>query len=75
MDTILKEQILEQLDQLPYESQRQVLDFIQVLSLTRPKGVSGQTLLTFAGSIPQDDLTAMAAAIETECEQVDQDDW
>ena len=75
MNITIKEQILKELDSLPYDFQRKVLDFTQALTLSVPKGVPGKQLLHFAGSIPEDDLQIMAAAIETECESVDLNDW
>jgi hypothetical protein len=69
----IKVEIVEQLEHLPYELQRQVLDFARALS--RPKGVLGKQLLHFAGTIKSDDLQAMSEAIEAECERVDVNEW
>ena len=59
-------QLVEQVDQLPLEFQRKVLDFAQAL----PKGVPGRSLLRFAGAIEAEDLRAMSNAIQADCEQV-----
>jgi hypothetical protein len=75
MNVAIKEQILKELDSLPYEFQQKVLDFTQALALSVPKGVPGKQLLHFAGAIPEDDLQIMAAAIETECERIDLNEW
>lgn len=75
MNVAIKEQILKELDSLPYDFQRRVLDFTQALALSVPKGVPGKQLLHFAGSISKDDLQIMAAAIEAECESVDLNEW
>jgi hypothetical protein len=40
-----------------------------------PTGVSGSSLHRFANNIPADDLALMQAAIATDCEQVDIDEW
>jgi hypothetical protein len=69
----IKVEIVEQLEHLPYELQRQVLDFVRELS--RPKGVPGKQLLQFAGTFKTDDLQAMSKAIEAECEKVDMNEW
>ncbi|MGB3459425.1 MAG: hypothetical protein WBB08_09065 [Halobacteriota archaeon] len=69
----IKAEIVKQLDYLPTELQRHVLDFVRTLS--RPKGVPGKQLLHFAGTIGEDDLQAMSRAIETECERVDWNEW
>ncbi|MDI6886702.1 MAG: hypothetical protein QMD22_10280 [archaeon] len=65
----IKAEVVKQLDNLPTELQRHVLEFIRALS--RPKGVPGKQLLHFAGTIEDDDLQAMTRAIEAECERVD----
>jgi hypothetical protein len=72
--TVSKE-IINQIGQLDYEHQRRVLDFARALALTGPKGVPGKQLLTFAGTIPADDLKQMMQTIEENCEQVDADEW
>jgi len=67
----LADQIIEQLKTLPYDMQRQVLEFTRALSLTTPQGVRGAQLLPFAGIIPLDDLELMRRTIEEGCERVD----
>jgi len=75
MDISIKRKLLEQLDALPYEFQRRVLDFAQALALSVPKGVPGKQLLRFVGAIPADDLQMMVQAIEAGCERIDWDEW
>jgi hypothetical protein len=74
-ESTITQQLVQQVDQLPLEFQRKVLDFAQALALAVPKGVSGRSLLRFAGAIEVDDLRAMSEAIEAGCEQVDADEW
>jgi hypothetical protein len=74
-ESAITRQLVEQVDQLPLESQRKVLDFAQALALALPKGVPGRSLLRFAGAIEADDLRAMSEAIHVGCEQVDADEW
>jgi hypothetical protein len=74
MDISIKRKLLEQLETLPYEFQRRVLDFAQALALSVPKGVAGKQLLRFAGALPADDLQMMAQAIEAGCEKVEWDE-
>ena len=74
-ESVITQQLVKQMDQLPLESQRKVLDFAQALALALPRGVPGRSLLRFAGSIPADDLRTMSDAIEAGCEQVDTDEW
>jgi hypothetical protein len=71
----IQDELLQQLDRLPPDLQRQVLDFARALAILQPKGVRGEQLLEFAGTIEPDDLDAMSRAIEESCEQVDASDW
>lgn len=70
----LAKEIVTQVERLPLEQQRQVLDFARALAATQPRGVPGHTLLEFAGAIPADDLALMSEAIEEGCEQSDPDE-
>jgi hypothetical protein len=69
----LQEEILDQLDKLHVEQQRQVLAFARTLA--RPVGKHGKDLLYFAGGINADDLKLMAQAIEQDCEQINANEW
>ena len=71
----LETEIREQLAQLPLEQRRQVVEFARALVTARVRGVPGQTLLQFAGTIDAEDLAAMTQAIEEGCEQVQSDEW
>jgi hypothetical protein len=75
MDTPIVEKVIEQLKALPQELQRRVLEFTRALADATPRGVPGQQLLRFAGSIPRDDIRLMSEAIERGCEQVDTNEW
>jgi len=75
LNTAVKKDIINQIGQLDYEHQRRVLDFARALAVTGPKGVPGKRLLSFAGSIPAEDLQAMEQAIEDSCEKVDLNEW
>ena len=69
MSSAITQQIINQLDQLPLELQRRVIDFTQALVLSLPKGTSGKQLLRFSGVIGFDDIRAMSQAIEEGCEK------
>lgn len=71
----LKDEILSQLDSLPYDLQEKVLEYIRSLSSKLPTGVSGKDLLRFAGKISKEDIKKMSESIEAECERVDLSDW
>ena len=75
LNVAVKKEIIDQVGHLDYEQQKRVLDFARALAITGPKGVSGKQLLSFAGSIPSDDLKAIEQAIEDGCEKVDLNEW
>jgi len=75
MNVRIVEKVMEQLQSLPYDLQRQVLEFTRALALSVPHGVAGRQLLQFAGAIPRGDVELMQEAIEQGCEQVDTDEW
>lgn len=68
----IKDNLIAQIDKLPYDLQLRVLDFVKALS---PKGVEGKGLWRFEGSISDDDLRLMSNAIEEDCENVDTNEW
>lgn len=70
--TTIKDNLIAQLDKLPYNLQLRVLDFVKALI---PKGVEGKSLLRFEGAIPVDDLQLISKAIEANCEKVDVSEW
>jgi hypothetical protein len=71
-NTFIKDNIIAQIDRLPYDLQLRVLDFAKTLV---PKGVEGKSLLRFEGTISVDDLQLMSKAIEDGCEKVDIGEW
>jgi hypothetical protein len=75
MNSAIKTKVIEQLDTLPENLQRQVLEFVQALQVLVRRGVSGKQMLQFAGAIPLDDLESMRQTIESGCEQVDLNEW
>jgi hypothetical protein len=70
----LEREIVQTLAKLAPAQQRQVLDFVRFLSVNSV-GVSGQSLLSFAGTVAHADLVQMQAIIEQDCEQVNPNDW
>ncbi|OGW52141.1 MAG: hypothetical protein A2Z50_04920 [Nitrospirae bacterium RBG_19FT_COMBO_42_15] len=70
--TSIKDNLIAQVEKLPYDLQLRVLDFVKALA---PKGVEGKSLLQFEGIIPPDDLQLISKAIEEGCEKVDIGEW
>ncbi|MFQ5705664.1 MAG: hypothetical protein ACE5HT_16820 [Gemmatimonadales bacterium] len=56
---------------LPQTEQRRALAYVESLECA----ARGTALLPLVNSIPAEDLDAMAAAIEADCERVDAADW
>lgn len=75
MTHTVKDNLISQIDKLPYDLQIRVLDFVQALLISAPRGVKGKSLLRFEGAISKDDLQLMSKAIEEECEKVDINEW
>lgn len=75
MNRLVTEKVIEQLKVLPHELQWQVLEFTRALALSVPRGIPGQQLVRFAGSISANDAQLMHQAIEQGCEQVDTNEW
>ncbi|MCL0081479.1 hypothetical protein M1N64_04550 [Peptococcaceae bacterium] len=71
----ITQQVISQLDRLPFELQLRVLDYTQSLVFSLPKGVHGEQLLRFVGVIESGDIQAMSQAIKAECEKVDASEW
>lgn len=75
MSQLLKDEIIKQIERLGEDQQQQMLDYARSLTMTKPMGVPGETLLRFAGFIPREDVEDMERAIEGGCEQVDLNQW
>ncbi len=76
MDTnVIPKEIENQLLQMSVEQQKQVLEFVRTLAQKKQTGVSGKSLLSFAGKIPLDELELMQQAIEEGCEKVIANEW
>lgn len=75
MSDFVIEQVVSRMRSLPEAMQQQVLSFTRMLQASMPVGVSGSSLLPFAGSIADDDLQLMSEAIDEGCERVDSNEW
>ena len=71
----LETEICEYLHQLPPEQQRHVLEFVRALVAAQVRGVPGQSLLRFSGTIDASDLATMTQAIEDGCEHIHGEGW
>ena len=71
----IQKRILNQLSQLAFEKQQQVLAFAEALGKQPIKGLPGNAYLRFAGLMDAEDATSIKKAIEEGCEQVDENEW
>ena len=69
MDDV-RQELLERLETLTPVQQQQVLNYTRQLLGERPKGIPGEELLKFVGTIPPEDLEEMKQAIEEEWGEV-----
>jgi hypothetical protein len=67
----LKQEIDKELDSLPIEDQRKVLDFTHALIERKTTGVRGQDILPFTLGFSPEDLEIMRQAVEEDCERVE----
>ncbi|MDZ4864515.1 MAG: hypothetical protein SGJ01_13855 [Gemmatimonadota bacterium] len=63
--------LVARLRRLPPAEQQRALAYVRTLE----RAVEPPALLQSVGSIPVDELNAMAAAIEADCERTDAADW
>jgi hypothetical protein len=75
MSASIKQEIIDQLDKLPIELQKRVLDFTHTLVRSIPRGTPGKDIIRFAGMIDEEDLNIMEKAIEEGCERIDESEW
>ena len=75
MGTKITEDIINNLEKLPYELQKKVKAFIDALLISMPKGVSGKNLIEFAGKLSDEDAEEMMSVINEGCEKIDESNW
>ena len=74
MGSTLKEQVVRELDQMSESELRKILNSARGVKSELPGSITvGQFLERFGGTIPEEELTRMDAAIEEAFEQVDAD--
>ncbi|NOY67934.1 MAG: hypothetical protein GXP53_00345 [Deltaproteobacteria bacterium] len=74
-NTVIINNINNQLSRLHKEQQLRVLMFARSLSGQAICGVSGKKLLHFASAINTDELETMQKAIDAGCERINHDEW
>ena len=75
VDTLVQNELLKQMEQLPAGMQRRVLDFARSLAKPTPRGTPGRELLRFAGIMTPEEGEEFLRAIEEDCERIEPDEW
>jgi hypothetical protein len=71
----LERELRDSLAALAPEQQRQVLEYARSLGAAPRRGVPGEALLRFAGTLSREDAAELARAVEEDCEVVDPHSW
>jgi len=71
MTTSLPDDLAARVRRLPLPDQERALAYVRALEHAAAHG----PLLAMAGSIPPEELSRMAAAIEADCERIDAAEW
>jgi hypothetical protein len=64
----LRDQVLRELEKLGAADQKRVMDFVRALALASPRGTPGSELTQFAGTLSEESVAEMIAAIEDGCD-------
>jgi len=67
--TIIYE-IIEKLEQLSEQQQKQILEYVKPMLQGAPQGTPGRELLRFAGAIPMEEIEQIRQAIDQDCERI-----
>ncbi len=71
----LKNEIISLLERMNTEQQKKLFNFMISLNSQNIKGVSGKSLLNFAGFIEKEDLQEIEEAINENCSGIDLNEW
>jgi hypothetical protein len=70
----IRDAVLRELEKLGAADQQRVMDFLRALGSAKPRGTPGSDLTRFAGTLSEESVDEMMAAIEDGCERID-DEW
>ncbi len=71
----IKKKLIEDLNNLPFDSQKKVQEFAHALLITQSIGKSGRDMARFSGVLSNDDASELKKIIEGGCEKVDFNEW
>jgi hypothetical protein len=67
----IRDEVLRELEKLGAADQQRVMDFLRALGSAKPRGTPGSDLTRFAGTLSEESVVEMMAAIEDGCERID----
>ena len=71
----IKKKLIDDLKNLPFDSQKKVQEFAHALLITQTRGKSGKEMVKFSGILNHDDAAELKRIIESGCERVDINEW
>ncbi len=71
----IKKKLIDDLNNLTFDSQKKVQEFAHALLVTQTRGQSGKEMLKFSGILKHDDAGELKKIIESGCEKVDINGW
>jgi hypothetical protein len=74
-NSLIEEEISKELEHLPFDKQKKVLEFVRSLVSSPTTGVTGKELLKFAGTLADDQACEIKEIIERDCEKIDISNW
>jgi hypothetical protein len=75
LDSSIQNELLRELELLSQPLQRKVVEFAHSLTQEKPRGIPGDQLLRFAGTMSEEEAKEMMTAIEEDCERIDANEW
>jgi hypothetical protein len=71
----IKKKLIEDLKNLPFDSQKKVQEFAHALLITQSRGKSGKDMARFSGILNHEEAGELKKRIKNGCEQVDINEW
>jgi len=74
LDSTTQNDLLREVAQLPPPLQRKVVEYAHSLTESAPRGISGDKLLRFAGTLSEEEAKEMMEAVK-DCRRIDPNEW
>jgi len=71
----IKKKLIEDLKNLPFDSQKKVQEFAHALLITQSRGKAGKEMVRFSGMLNHEEAGELKKIIENGCEKVDINEW